>query len=206
MLGSGPCTIALDGERELELHDGARRIEVRLDPGGPRVVDLEAALAAGARAGSLFVSRMATSVERRSEVRPRGAPSQRRAPRAAPTCHPATCQRSGARSATRRGRFHRAGRRGLTSHVERVGERGPGQGPPGAPPDVRPLQPALNAVSARRGEQQSYRSKKRDLSPEVLAPAPPSGGGERHPRSRAASRPWFEQLPDRSRRPRISPP
>jgi ATP-NAD kinase N-terminal domain len=50
-LASDPCTIALDGERELEIRDHGVRLEVRLDPRGPRVVDVDAALAAGARAG-----------------------------------------------------------------------------------------------------------------------------------------------------------
>ncbi|MFN8593399.1 MAG: NAD(+)/NADH kinase [Thermomicrobiales bacterium] len=51
-LGRGPCTIALDGEREIEVRDSSRSLAVRLEPRGPRVVDLEAALAAGARGGA----------------------------------------------------------------------------------------------------------------------------------------------------------
>lgn len=50
-LQPGRCTIALDGEREIEIRDPAARVVVRLDPGGPRVVDVEAALNAGAAAG-----------------------------------------------------------------------------------------------------------------------------------------------------------
>jgi hypothetical protein len=53
-LGGGPCTIALDGEREIEIRDAGTRLAVRLDPRGPRVVDVEAALTAGALA-SVFV-------------------------------------------------------------------------------------------------------------------------------------------------------
>ncbi|HWE60498.1 MAG TPA: NAD(+)/NADH kinase [Chloroflexota bacterium] len=43
-----PCTIALDGERELEVPRAGRRLEVGLNPAGPRVVDIAAALHAGA--------------------------------------------------------------------------------------------------------------------------------------------------------------
>jgi predicted polyphosphate/ATP-dependent NAD kinase len=50
-LQPGPCTIALDGERETEIRDPSARVVVRLDPSGPRVVDVEAALTAGAAAG-----------------------------------------------------------------------------------------------------------------------------------------------------------
>jgi hypothetical protein len=50
-LASGPCTVALDGERELEIHDPATSLAVKLDPLGPRVVDIDAALHAGAVAG-----------------------------------------------------------------------------------------------------------------------------------------------------------
>ncbi len=50
-LQPGRCTVALDGEREIEIRDPAARIVVRLDPRGPRVVDVEAALNAGAAAG-----------------------------------------------------------------------------------------------------------------------------------------------------------
>jgi hypothetical protein len=51
-LRSGPCTIALDGEREIELQDSSVEIAVRLEPKGPRVVDVEAAISAGAAAGA----------------------------------------------------------------------------------------------------------------------------------------------------------
>ena len=50
-LGRGPSTIALDGEREIEITDASAAVSVRVDPHGPRVVDVEAALAAGAAAG-----------------------------------------------------------------------------------------------------------------------------------------------------------
>lgn len=51
-LRPGPCTIALDGEREIELQDPSVEISVRLEPKGPRVVDVAAAIAAGAAAGA----------------------------------------------------------------------------------------------------------------------------------------------------------
>lgn len=51
-LRSGPCTIALDGEREIEIQDPKTEISVRIEPQGPRVVDVEAAIAAGAAAGA----------------------------------------------------------------------------------------------------------------------------------------------------------
>jgi predicted polyphosphate/ATP-dependent NAD kinase len=50
-LNGGPCTIALDGEREIEMRDSGARLAVRLDPRGPSVVDVEATLTAGAVAG-----------------------------------------------------------------------------------------------------------------------------------------------------------
>lgn len=55
-LASGPCTLAFDGEREIEIRDAARELAVRLEPNGPRVVDLEAALRAGASAGAFVNS------------------------------------------------------------------------------------------------------------------------------------------------------
>ena len=51
----GPCTLALDGEREIELPHPKPQISVHLNPRGPRVIDVDAALAAGAAAGA-FVS------------------------------------------------------------------------------------------------------------------------------------------------------
>jgi predicted polyphosphate/ATP-dependent NAD kinase len=50
-LASGQSTIALDGEREHEISDPAVTMTVRLNPLGPRVVDVEAALKVGAVAG-----------------------------------------------------------------------------------------------------------------------------------------------------------
>lgn len=58
-LTSGACTIALDGEREIEVRDAGTRLAVRLEPNGPRVIDVEAALVAGARAGALRIERPA---------------------------------------------------------------------------------------------------------------------------------------------------
>jgi hypothetical protein len=60
-LGRGPCTIALDGEREIEIHDELTSLAVRLDPRGPRVVDVDAALKAGADAG-VFAREMPSGV------------------------------------------------------------------------------------------------------------------------------------------------
>jgi hypothetical protein len=53
-LNGGPCTIALDGERELEIRDPATHLAVRLNPQGPRVVDIDAALLAGVKAGPVM--------------------------------------------------------------------------------------------------------------------------------------------------------
>ncbi len=50
--GHGPCTIALDGEREIEIRDARQTLSVRLQPKGPRVVDVEAALTLGATLGA----------------------------------------------------------------------------------------------------------------------------------------------------------
>jgi hypothetical protein len=50
-LQPGSRTIALDGEREIEIRDPSSHVVVRLDPHGPRVVDVEAALTAGSAAG-----------------------------------------------------------------------------------------------------------------------------------------------------------
>ncbi|MDQ2681959.1 MAG: NAD(+)/NADH kinase, partial [Chloroflexota bacterium] len=44
-------TIALDGEREIELLSAVRKIDVRLNPDGPRVVDIPAAIRLGALSG-----------------------------------------------------------------------------------------------------------------------------------------------------------
>ena len=56
-LRGGPCTLALDGEREIEIRDPNARISVRLEPRGPRVIDVDAALAAGAAAGAFVTTR-----------------------------------------------------------------------------------------------------------------------------------------------------
>ncbi len=48
----GPCTIALDGEREIEVRDARSSLAVRLQPKGPRVVDVEATLTLGASLGA----------------------------------------------------------------------------------------------------------------------------------------------------------
>lgn len=48
----GPCTIALDGEREIEVRDAATQVAIQLNPRGPRVVDVEATLALGASLGA----------------------------------------------------------------------------------------------------------------------------------------------------------
>jgi hypothetical protein len=51
-LVSGPCTLALDGEREIEIFDTGTRIDVRLVPQGPRVIDVDAAIQLGATLGA----------------------------------------------------------------------------------------------------------------------------------------------------------
>ncbi|MCA9879502.1 MAG: NAD(+)/NADH kinase [Thermomicrobiales bacterium] len=50
--GPGPCTVALDGEREIEVRNAETQVAVRLEPRGPRVVDVEAALTLGATLGA----------------------------------------------------------------------------------------------------------------------------------------------------------
>jgi hypothetical protein len=55
-LASGPCTLAFDGEREIEIRNASQSIAVRLDPNGPRVVDVDGALAAGAASGAFIRS------------------------------------------------------------------------------------------------------------------------------------------------------
>jgi hypothetical protein len=56
-LRGGPCTLGFDGEREIEVQDPNAQITVRLDPRGPRVIDVDAALAAGAAAGTFVTGR-----------------------------------------------------------------------------------------------------------------------------------------------------
>lgn len=50
-LQPGPCTLALDGEREIEIRSPSTHLAVRLDPRGPRVIDVDAALTAAASSG-----------------------------------------------------------------------------------------------------------------------------------------------------------
>jgi len=50
-LRSIACTIALDGERELDIAQQGHDLEVILNPTGPLVVDIAAALQAGAERG-----------------------------------------------------------------------------------------------------------------------------------------------------------
>jgi hypothetical protein len=45
-----PCTLALDGEREVALPGGAQ-VCIRLNAGGPRVVDVRHAIALAAQQG-----------------------------------------------------------------------------------------------------------------------------------------------------------
>ncbi len=54
-LQPGPCTIALDGEREIEILDSGRSISVALDPQGPRVVEIAEAIRQAAAAGAFAV-------------------------------------------------------------------------------------------------------------------------------------------------------
>jgi predicted polyphosphate/ATP-dependent NAD kinase len=69
-LSGGPCTLAFDGEREIEVRNPESQISVRLEPQGPRVVDVDAALAAGAAAGAFVTRVIPGSVETRLEVNP----------------------------------------------------------------------------------------------------------------------------------------
>ena len=46
-----------DGEREVEIQNANTRISVRLDPRGPRLIDVDAALAAGAAVGAFVRTR-----------------------------------------------------------------------------------------------------------------------------------------------------
>jgi hypothetical protein len=50
-LDGAPGTIALDGEREHELLQAGHRVQVRLNSDGPRVVNVERAIASAAAAG-----------------------------------------------------------------------------------------------------------------------------------------------------------
>lgn len=50
VLGSGPCTVALDGERTIEV-GRHRRLTVCLTSGGPRLVDVPRCMAEAARSG-----------------------------------------------------------------------------------------------------------------------------------------------------------
>jgi predicted polyphosphate/ATP-dependent NAD kinase len=52
-IGAAPSVLALDGERELEIHPG-ERIVVRLAAEGPRVIDVDRTLQAAAAAGRLL--------------------------------------------------------------------------------------------------------------------------------------------------------
>ena len=51
-LRPGPCMVALDGEREIDVLDAETVVEVRLEPKGPRVVEIEAAIRAAALANA----------------------------------------------------------------------------------------------------------------------------------------------------------
>lgn len=48
-----PCNVALDGEREFEVIEPGHQIEVIFNPDGPRVVDIDEAMRAGAALGVL---------------------------------------------------------------------------------------------------------------------------------------------------------
>ena len=51
-LRPGPCTVALDGEREIDVLDAETVVGIRLEPKGPRVVEIEAAIQAAALANA----------------------------------------------------------------------------------------------------------------------------------------------------------
>lgn len=50
-LDAAPCTVALDGEREFEILKRGHTLRVTFNPDGPNVVDIDAAIGHGARAG-----------------------------------------------------------------------------------------------------------------------------------------------------------
>ncbi len=50
-LADEPCVVALDGEREIELFRPGHGLAVAFNPHGPNVVDIPAAIQAGAEAG-----------------------------------------------------------------------------------------------------------------------------------------------------------
>jgi len=52
VLQPGPCTVALDGEREFEIRSPSQALRVTLNPRGPVVVAIPAALRLGAAAGA----------------------------------------------------------------------------------------------------------------------------------------------------------
>lgn len=52
---ASPCTVALDGEREFEILKPGHGLAVRLNPRGPNVVDVKAAITAGAAAGAFIL-------------------------------------------------------------------------------------------------------------------------------------------------------
>ncbi len=52
LLHDGPCTIALDGEREIEVFDAGGRVTATLDPNGPNVIDLDRAVSEAAERGA----------------------------------------------------------------------------------------------------------------------------------------------------------
>jgi predicted polyphosphate/ATP-dependent NAD kinase len=56
-----PCTVALDGEREFEMLPPGKPLAVALNPEGPWVIEIDAALTAGAEAG-VFVAHHAEPV------------------------------------------------------------------------------------------------------------------------------------------------
>ena len=55
-ISGGPCTIAVDGEREIEILDPDAAIRITLDPKGPRVIDIEGAIGQAARASAFEVA------------------------------------------------------------------------------------------------------------------------------------------------------
>jgi hypothetical protein len=55
LLSPAPGTVALDGEREFELFGREERLSVTFNPGGPRVVDIDAAIQTGAEVGAFRV-------------------------------------------------------------------------------------------------------------------------------------------------------
>lgn len=66
-LGQEACVVALDGEREFEVLRPGAQVQVMLNPHGPYVVDIDAALLAGAATGAFTVESASSGSRSRSD-------------------------------------------------------------------------------------------------------------------------------------------